>query len=1003
MSDPQLAPTKNTATPPPAAQLVTLAVPLFVLQARYRDFDGKEKALPSHRWSAVGSIPGGILSQHAGVQSDADAVSSIGADKDFAEAKRSWHLYWSPVFTDPADLVDWSKREEAWIDMDKNEWVATSKLAPLEKRRLVRVPLWTTPLKAKNGKFNDSPNDDFTKTGILKGDEILKKLKANDTFGTKAKPWLFLIDHEWMRAFVRYFFYNFKTKKMDTVPPGLVVRATKAGQKTVGGGTAIDAKGTVFVLHQQTKDDAKKNVDYTFTTPASFSFIDLDVAAPAAPPPAKDDRVVTVDKVPPGGAVKRYLLPPVWHSKGMEAFLDSGGAPSRKPFNDLRGEDATKAKPLAFHLDDFVLFDMKRNAPSVLAADSRLTLFDHRMKLKGPFDPVFVNMLADKVKGKYFRAEERFVKAGDDIRAATFVVNHEADFFVIRERRIGGAVEKTDTVGARMAAARAPEDPIGNFIAGYPNLNNDGTVELLLLPDAYEGPYVAADEGKYLDAHAKVKFGHMLVYVPLKVQAAVVGTGFVDAPTAADVVPLGQMNTVYQALLDAAARWDQAHPAGGATSKKDYVLVPEAGVKDDTRVIKMRHFFGPRTDGNHKFTILATFKNGFGAGDRSFVAGNQMSLVVSPPGAPVYTDPGDTAQDSDNVNLPWFTLAHELGHTMGLPDEYGEIPNIPVVAPAPSVPTFDEPRILRFGQRDPGYPFLADLTGMMRSNKLPRLRYIWHHVTAFLNGGAKTQLPEGPYVAVYDDFRHGLTHKIPDGNTANPWKVDTQAHGPGNRSNLVLYRCGDDEATVERMFPRPASGPNRNAVNPGAWMQGILVVTTKIWFNFLKSAAGDFPDHAARYAVMQDFHKLFFDNQMLLQQKFFIEGDASLKLPRIGILLQPRMEFGPVPQPRVNLSPPNVNEGDADVVTDVVFDAPPSAPVVPAHWPPTTKPRLRLYQGQAKLSLFRFAMNVTPAAGVAPNNAPLTTADLTPLAAIVQKMLGDKATDPPRVVKDLPT
>ncbi len=999
MSDPGLAPSKNTATPAPTnAQLVTLAVPLFVLKARYRDFEGKEKALPPHRWQVVGSKPKAILTQHAGVDSDAEGVSSIGSDADFADAKRSWHLYWYPIFPDAADAADWAKREEVWIDMDKNEWVAASKVKALEKRRLVRMPLWTTPLKAKNGKFNESPNDAFTATGLLSGAEILKKLKANETFGTKAKPWLFLVDHEWMRSFVRFRFYNFKSKAMESVPPGLVVRATKAGKKTVGGGTAIDAKGTVFVLHQQTKDDAKKNVDYTFATPASFSIIDLDVAAPASPPPAKDDRVVEIAKIPAGGPVKRYLLPPVWHTKGMEAFIDDGAAPSRKPFKDMRGEDTTKDKPLAFHLDDFVLFDLKAKTPTVLAANSRITVFDHRMKLKGPFDPTFVNMLADKVKGKYFRAEEHFVKAGDDIRAATFVINHEADFFVIRERRVGGDVEKTDQVGVRMAAARAPEDPIGNFLGGYPNLDNEGTVELILLPDAYEGPYDEAVEGKFLKDHPKAKLGHLLVYVPLSVKAAAVGPALINAPTAADAIPIAQMNSVYQALLDAAERWDQAHPAAGAASKKDYVLVPEAGVKDDTRVIKMRHFFGPRTDGHHKFTIFGCYKNGFASGDRSFVQGKAMNLVVSPrpPAAPVWTIPPGVA-DSDAVSLAWFTLAHELGHTMGMPDEYGEIASIPTVATSP------EPRILCFGQRDPGYPFYADLQGMMRSNKLPRLRYVWHHVAAFLNGGAKAALPEGPYVALHDAFRNGTTHKIADGNAAHPWKVDKQHAGPGGRSNLVLYRCGDDEATVERMFPRPTSGPNRNATNPGAWMQGILVVTTKIWFNFLKSAAGDFPNNAQRHAVMSDFHKLVFDAGMVLQQQFFIEGDPALKLPRIGILFQPRMEFGPVPQPRNFPSPPNVNEVDAHVVIDVVSGAAPSAPVVPHGWPHSHKPRLRLYQAAAKLAILRFSLNITPAPGVAPNNAPITAADLSALATAVQTMLGDKATDPPRTVKALPT
>lgn len=42
----------------------------------------------------------------------------------------------------------------------------------------------------------------------------------------------------------------------------------------------------------------------------------------------------------------------------------------------------------------------------------------------------------------------------------------------------------------------------------------------------------------------------------------------------------------------------------------------------------------------------------------------------------------------------------------------------------------------------------SDLGAMMRSNQLPRLRYVWHHIAAFVNkGAAAVALPEGPYSA----------------------------------------------------------------------------------------------------------------------------------------------------------------------------------------------------------------------------------------------------------------
>jgi len=351
-------------------------------------------------------------------------------------------------------------------------------------------------------------------------------------------------------------------------------------------------------------------------------------------------------------------------------------------------------------------------------------LFDHRLKFRGPFDPVFVHMLNEKLTGQYVRAEDLIVRKGEAFVDATFVINHEGDFFVLREGRIPGLPGVVDHVGARMAAARAPENPIGDFLNGYPALGNAGTVELHFFPDAYDGPYDDAKEGKFLKDHPTAKLCHVLVNVPLKVSPAVhrpvaAGGKAFDAPTAADVVAPANMNAVFQGLLDAAERWDQAHPASGATGKKDYVIVPDAGVKDGTRVIKLRHYFGVRTDNKHKFTILAAFRNQMNAiGDRAFVGrdpaiGALMSLVVPRPPAPaVWTLPFLAANDSDGVSLAFFTLAHELGHVMGLPDEYGEPLTIPVPAGATPPAVLVEPRVIRFGQAHEAYPFYADLGGI---------------------------------------------------------------------------------------------------------------------------------------------------------------------------------------------------------------------------------------------------------------------------------------------------
>jgi hypothetical protein len=338
---------------------------------------------------------------------------------------------------------------------------------------------------------------------------------------------------------------------------------------------------------------------------------------------------------------------------------------------------------------------------------------------------------------------------------------------------------------------------------------------------------------------------------------------------------------------------------------------------------------------------------------------------------------------------------------MGLPDEYAEPLTIPVPLGATPPAVGVEPRVIRFGQAHEGYPFYADLAGMMRSNKLPRLRYVWHHIAAFVNNGAaKSALPEGPYSSQAPAFARGTSHRIPDGNATQPWGLLAQRPGPAGRSNVVLYRTGDDEATVEAVFPRPASV----AATPGAWLQGILVVTPKIWFNFLPSAAGDFASHAKRFLAMQDFHLTLFNKEWKPKQRFLIESVPALRLPRIAILFQPRMEFGPVPQPLSGFVPPNATEANADFVVDVVFQSGPlplKPPILPAGWPPSTKPRLVLGSEDVNLAVLRFALGA-PSFPSTLNKAQIVAADLATLATLVQTMLGDPPASLPRTVRALP-
>jgi hypothetical protein len=978
MPDSHLAPfCELPSSPPPqpvgrGPQRVPLEKLVQVFKGTYKAPFGIESPLPPHYWE-LQRLTGPDLFIR-GTRSDKAGVSGIidGKKLRAADAEEKWYLVLRPDLSNE-DLAIVAQTQEVWIDIEKNTWVALPAFPQQEQRKLIRIPLWTSRWKVQSGGFADGPPGSFLIDGTLTTADIRAK------FGTSAKPWPIQIDFGWWMTFVQFHYYDHALEMFFAVPPGLAVKAlgSKLDVRSltrrpgrVGGGTCIDDAGTVCVLHERTEDQSA-DVELAFEHDSGVvSYVELK---PIVVPGNQGFRMhqKPAAKVP-ALPIERYLLPVTWHSLGWEARV---GAAPRKAWSDLKPTAistdpfvslATSASdPLIFDLDDTVLAHFVGGVAPI-PAGARITLFDHKLAFRGPaFDPVVSNWWAGNLAKNYLRAEETIVDDGDAPEASTFVIEHEGDFFVRREKRAGEeATDRfgvTSGIGMRKAVARSPGEPIGDFLGGFPSLGGDGRALLILLPDAYPGPYFSASEGAFLAAHPTAKLCHLLVYVPLKI-----------GPDPSDpLVTPPDVTKIYAALLAAAERWDQAHPAGGAAGKKDYVAIPSAGVKDGTRVVKIRHYFGPRMDGNHKFEIQARRTPTPTLGFRSFVSNGVMRLFTAVP------DTTADSQDSDRFALRFSTLAHELGHVMGLPDEYMEMINL-----ASASLSNENPRIPRFSQAHEAYPFYGDNSGLMWFSQLPRLRYMWHHI-AFLNGGAAAALPEGPYVASDPSLDGGITHAMPGGNKDGPWSIVAQSRMASKRASMVLYRVGDDESTVEKMFKRPAG-----ITAPGAWINGLLLVTMNIWFNFLPSAAGDFPDDGIRWQVVQTFYRLILAKRYVMQQRFFLEGPASAALSRVAVVFQPRVEFGPLPTSATV-------ESNADVVVDVVFQnilvgPPPPAP--PSGAPsPSAPARLRVNMNQVDLSILRFALD----GGLTPltvgDDSPIRADELSELARMLETSLGSPA------------
>lgn len=977
--------------------VVPLAAAAQVLRGTYfnplRAVKPEETPLPPHQWElhTVRDQAADPLIVVKGTRSSqSTGISTIINGKKLREARpdQKWFLILRPdISEEQLEGISAPGLREIWIDLEKNQWVLPQGFPVVEKRKLLRLPLWRSNWKARLGglsprrRLGDHISADYAMTGEVTTAEILKP------FSTPADPWEIQVDVSWFRTFLQFHFYDHTQGKSVPVPPGLCVKIL--GKKLdfatlqtvngrVGGGTSIDDHGTIYVLHERTTEQSS-DAEIFFEDPAGL-VLSVDLSGKPPSPGAKDTRLRRQHPSSvPARPDERYILPDSWHSHGMEARVGSG---PRKKWHELRPTplgapvprslDTSRSNPLIFHFDDTILVHATKG-PVGVPRGSRITLFDRALAFRQPMDPVLQPLWSGKLDENYLRAEEVIVGDAQPWQRLTFVIDLEGEFFVLRDARVNGALGVTPCIGARKAVAHAVEDPIGDFLAGNPRFDGGGTTKLMLIPDAYPGPYTNEAEGAFLGSHPTASFCHLLVYVPIKVIAD---------PTDPSVTP-ANLTAVHAFLMQAAERWDQAHPTNGAADKKDYVVVPRRGVKNGSRIVKLRHYFGLRFDGGEKLTVSACNTNQINGVpfNRSFVSDHTLSLIVGGAGP----DASDKATpDSDGLALPWFTLAHEFGHVMGLPDEYLET----LAASRLALDTLTEPRVPRFAQAHDAYPFYGDRCSVMNNNQLPRLRYVWHHVT-FLNQEARSQMPEGPYVTTYASFKGGTTHEMPDGGKEHPWKEITKKRASGDKATLVLFKLGDDESSLEKIFPRPT----KNKTDPGAWLNAVVVVRTLIWFNFVPSAAGDFPSDAERWKMVRAFYSRIYTSDREPMLRFFIGGPSAAKLPRIGLIFEPRIEFGPDPNPKSGWAPPNMTESDADLVVDVIFQnpgaGPPAPRVPPASTPPVKPPRFEVNRGDVGLSILRFALDIAPSApSTTPDNGPLVASELNEIVRRVEEMLG---------------
>jgi len=936
---------------PGSAEVLYLRRALCVIQGTYFDpLKAQNVPLPPHRWALVHSVDRFL----EGGDSDNRGISTLFEGPELAgvEPDAVWDLLLIPLFPGRADSDDYGLLGEAWIDIESGEWVPGAEIrvdvdrpfAKVYPRKVLRIPLWSTKRKIEMGggfeqTFPHSP--DFATTGEIKTSEL-------KPHGNPTTPWILSVDHGLLRTHVQFRYYDPLAKREKPVPAGMMVLSLAQDLTLRGASTTQLPDGSTYVLHAHDVGHAG-DFNYALQTivDARFAFAD-----------PKLESATAFDIMDLG---THYFVPASWGSVGQEAWegaVDASAA-ARKPFAELRAKGQERSRPLSFHLDDVAFVDVLGSA--ITLAGDRICLMDHDLAIKrqASVSGNLVPYSDVKVKRLPLRAEEMVFVRGEGIRTATRVMEYEGQIFELTRKRTAGIAGRDALVGTK--AAHLGELRFGRDFENYELY----VIDTRYLKTAYEG-----------QSHP---LAHALVHVSCFLSAPTTDNDSNGKNEAATKGLPKLEHTLWQSTL----RWQQKHPAfpageglGGAN--KEYVLIPQRGLSAADPILRIRYHFGSRLNaqridlggmkGLGRITIELHPQAGRATG------GDPMHLylvfgpkIVAPP-VPVHPkadEPfdfersGDLLLDRlDDVGGIGFTLAHELGHSMRLPDEYLERMRVE----SAGLPE----QLFQWRQSSEAKPYNLDNSAMMRSNQHPRLRYSWLLSAALER--IRSNVPKdhflqqawiGRYVVKGKHATELRYNTTPSASflTRSPWEAVNS--GKVNHVKLWLFRASDDEGIRGPLFYEPSK-----LVTPR--FDGLLVVHTDFWFDFRSIFD---PDDQWR-AMYTRFGKTYFDREKT--PHFFIESGAdATDFKQVALIVQPRFEFGPKPSeltPASGTTPATFADvAQADV--HVVVGTSKTRVITPG-----TPPKIEIHEDAVGNWLMRYALDPI-AHRETSTNLPLTDAD----------------------------
>jgi hypothetical protein len=273
-------------------------------------------------------------------------------------------------------------------------------------------------------------------------------------------------------------------------------------------------------------------------------------------------------------------------------------------------------------------------------------------------------------------------------------------------------------------------------------------------------------------------------------------------------------------LRNAKARWE----------KKEFALEPANldGQQKGKIQIKLVFFFEAKTadrGGKHKCTVSITNN----AGDGSMGVDSSKMYKTDYQETNAW---GGEFKDIDDRKFKSLVSAHELGHAMGLDDDY--------------MYEWGENFLLKedgyFSQYYLGMPYHIDENSMMNTNKAPRLRHLWHvmnrtNEAATDNTKLKNLLNGTEYQLVNRYTKNGtaavLRYRLKNNpndyrDILRPFKEKRRLSTGTGVIDVGLYKLGEDELSRSIKIGPTPPGPVQRLFA----FDGIQVVFIKLGFVF---------------------------------------------------------------------------------------------------------------------------------------------------------------------------